>query len=420
MAVYFIKNPNISKEIRYFRRTCFWNGIFILADLTGWIFFDFARIWFPIVFVIGRFVYYAVIAIFFLTLLRYIVEYVSSLEKVSKVYMGIARVLTGVHFIGCMLTPFTGFFYEITEENRYRLGKGVIFCNILPMVVLLMIIIISVHYRKVLKPRAGVALYGYSCICFLGQVVKVLFEGVMSINPYITLATIILFFNMQYDRDVQQKLDKEKLEELNMKMMLGQIRPHFLYNTLACIRGLCEKEPAMAKKLMNDFTIFLRANMDSLTNHELIPFEQELLHIKSYLNLVQQMYGEKLEVVYEIKTTQFLIPTLSLQPLVENAVHKGIKNKKDGGKLTIQTEETEKYFQIIVSDNGTGFDRNVLKEDGHIGIKNVQKRLSVMCKGILVIDTAFGIGTTVYITIPKNITIQKVSPSSRTQGVKRG
>lgn len=402
MSIYFIKNPNISKEIRYFRWICIWNSIFILADLSGWIFFEFARSWYPIVFAIGRFVYYSVTALFFLTLLKYVIEYVSSFKNVSNMCMRIAWVLTGFHLIGCIITPFTGFFYHITEENRYQFGTGVIFYNILPVFVLIIIMMISIHYREFLNERASAALYSYVWICVLGQVLKALFDGVISINPFITLATVILFFNIQYDRDIQQKLDKEKLEELNTKIMLGQIQPHFLYNTLASIQGLCEKNPTMAKKLINDFTIFLRANMDSLTNYELIPFEQELLHIKSYLNLAQQMYGEKLQVVYEIQSTQFLIPTLSLQPIVENAVHKGIRKKKNGGLLTIRTEETEQNFCIIVSDTGTGFDKNILKEDGHTGIQNVQKRLSAMCGGTLVIDTAFGKGTTVFITIPKN------------------
>ena len=201
---------------------------------------------------------------------------------------------------------------------------------------------------------------------------------------------------------MQYQKDKQELEGINIKLMLGQIQLHFLYNTLADIRGLCETDAVKAKETIDDFSVFLRANMDSLSNESLIPFEQELLHVNSYLHLLQSMYGEGIRVKYEIHTTQFKIPALSLQPIVENAVHKGIRKKEGGGTITICTEEKERYFEITIADDGVGFRKEVLKEQVHIGIQNVKKRLGIMCNGILKIDSEVDKGTIVNIIIPKD------------------
>ena len=98
---------------------------------------------------------------------------------------------------------------------------------------------------------------------------------------------------------------------------------------------------------------------------------------------------------------QFRIPALSLQPLVENAIHKGIRKKEDGGIVTIRTEERKNDYKVSIVDNGVGFDVKILEEEGHIGIQNVKKRLAIMCEGCLNISSKIGEGTVVDIIIPK-------------------
>jgi len=96
-----------------------------------------------------------------------------------------------------------------------------------------------------------------------------------------------------------------------------------------------------------------------------------------------------------------MIPALSLQPIVENALHKGIRKKEGGGIIIIRTEERKEDFRITVADDGAGFEMKDLGKQGHIGIENVKKRLEVMCKGTLTIDSMPGKGTTVSMIIPK-------------------
>ena len=402
IGIYLINKKNDAKENRYFLWLCIWNFLFIIGDLSDWCCNGLDCSWYPIVLQIGTFLYYAVLAPFLCTMMKYISEYLSTFGYVPAIYMRITGWLAGLHLLGCVLTPFTGLYYVISEENIYYRGKGVLLASILPVMVYFFVTVLSIQFRKYLSLRVVVALLSYVWFPFLGQIIQNFFRGVSIINAAITLAILCIFFNIQLDRDIQHEKDKQELAEANIKIMLSQIQPHFLYNTLAAIRAFCETDATKARESIDDFSVLLRMNMNSLTNDLPIPFEQELLHIQSYLNLLQQMYGENVKVEYDIQTTQFKIPPLSLQPIVENAVHKGIRKREGGGTIQIHTKEMEQYFQIIIEDDGVGFHKEVLKEKGHIGIQNVEKRLMLMCGGTLNIDTKIGKGTVIKINIPKN------------------
>jgi len=204
---------------------------------------------------------------------------------------------------------------------------------------------------------------------------------------------------------MEEKVQTErKLAESRISIMLSQIQPHFLYNALAVISRLCDKDPAEAKKATVNFSNYLRANMNLLERTEPIPFENELNHTIGFLNLEQAMYGEALNVIYDIQTKNFKLPALTMQPIVENAIKHGIGKKEGGGTVTISTKETDGGYQVIVSDDGIGFEQEKIDDDGqqHIGINNVRLRLSAQCGGSLEIESKPGAGTTASIIIPKN------------------
>jgi LytS/YehU family sensor histidine kinase len=96
--------------------------------------------------------------------------------------------------------------------------------------------------------------------------------------------------------------------------------------------------------------------MDSLEETKPIPFEKELKHIEGFLNLEKAMYGEALNVIYDIKTKDFMLPSLTVQPIVENAVKHGIGEREGGGTIMICTNEMHSECHVIVSDDGVGFD----------------------------------------------------------------
>jgi sensor histidine kinase YesM len=181
--------------------------------------------------------------------------------------------------------------------------------------------------------------------------------------------------------------------------MLSQINPHFVYNTLSTIASMCDISPKQAKYLTIDFSKYLRRNISSLTSEELITFEQEMEHVDCYLKIEKARFGDRLNVIYSMHCKDFRIPPLTVQPLVENAIKHGITKKANGGTVKISTFEEKRNHVIEIIDDGVGFDATV--NEMHVGIKNVQNRLTDMCKGTVTVKSTLGVGTRVTIEIPK-------------------
>lgn len=200
-----------------------------------------------------------------------------------------------------------------------------------------------------------------------------------------------------------QKLEKE-LEESRISIMLSQIQPHFIFNVLGTLRGLCRENPEQAWRGIGDFSNYLRGNMNALTNAKFIPFESELRHVEAYLRLEQMRMCENLSIVYDIHEKDFLIPPLTIQPLVENAVKHGILNQAGGGTILIHSRRENRKIIISVEDNGIGFDVQkpcgVFEKQDHIGLKNVQNRVEKMLSGTLRIQSEAYRGTTVVLEFP--------------------
>ena len=189
---------------------------------------------------------------------------------------------------------------------------------------------------------------------------------------------------------------------LRVEMMLSQIGPHFIYNTLTTIKHLCKKDPQMAAQTVDEFAVYLRGNIDSLMNKKNIPFDKELNHVRNYLAIEKKRFGDRINVIYDIKESGFMIPALTLQPIAENAIKHGITKKEGGGTIVIASEKTDSGWKVTVSDDGVGFDTGTPKNDGrmHVGVDNVRNRLNSMCGGTLDIKSRKDIGTTVIINIP--------------------
>lgn len=212
-------------------------------------------------------------------------------------------------------------------------------------------------------------------------------------------------------REQQMQSLRGELIQSRISIMLSQIQPHFLYNALSVIQNLCHDKAPLAEKATIDFAEFLRGNLDSLSAENPIPFEQELHHTKNYLSLEKLRFGERLTVVYDISEDRFALPTLTLQPIVENAVRYGVMRKESGGTVTIAAHKAQDAFIVTVTDDGVGFDPYQPKEDGrtHIGIKNVADRLERQVGGKLTIRSSPGVGTVATLSIPKEAKHESVS-----------
>ncbi len=225
----------------------------------------------------------------------------------------------------------------------------------------------------------------------------------LAITMAYQIVHLILDLRTQYKEAIRyQKMQKE-LYEAKVSVMVSQIQPHFMYNALSSIAMMCTLNPETAQEATVTFADYLRGNMDSLKQTAPVPFTTELEHLKKYLYIEKLRFADLLNIEYDIQATDFKLPLLSIQPLVENAVKHGVGMTEDGGTVKISTRETENAFEVIVEDDGVGFDVNEKKNDGrsHVGMENTKKRLHDMCGGEVIITSEIGKGTTAKVILPK-------------------
>lgn len=204
--------------------------------------------------------------------------------------------------------------------------------------------------------------------------------------------------------ETQKKLYEShiELEQERVKLLTMQIQPHFIFNTLATVQSLCYTDSEAAADCIVVFGNYLRANIDSISSDEPIQFSSELEHMKQFIGLAKAGAGADFEVDFDLGTTDFRIPPLTVQPIVENAIKHGALTRLDGtGKVTVKTEENEDSIIITVSDNGKGIHLTDIQKDHYsVGIENAKKRLEILCKGTLEI-TFTDTGCTAVITLPQ-------------------
>ena len=206
-----------------------------------------------------------------------------------------------------------------------------------------------------------------------------------------------------YKLSMRTKEMETELKDKSIAVMISQIQPHFLYNSLNSIAELCVVDPKRAEKATINFSRYLRGNMGALNEKKPIEFEDELSHLNHYIELEKLRYGDDLQFEYDIKEQAFTLPALTVQPLVENAVNHGIRYHKMKGKVKIASYSDEDNYYVAIEDDGVGFDPEAKLDDGrkHVGIANVKYRLEVLCGGSVDIKSQKGHGTVVTIRIPK-------------------
>lgn len=201
------------------------------------------------------------------------------------------------------------------------------------------------------------------------------------------------------------------LAEAKVRALRAQISPHFIYNSLNAIASFINSDPAKARELVLEFADFTRY---SFRRHgDFTTVAEELQSIDSYLKLERARFGERLRVTLQIapEVLSTVVPFLSIQPLVENAVHHGLEGKEGGGRITIEASDQGAFAEITVEDDGVGIDPVVLEQvfagrapSEHVGLRNVDSRLRQVYgdEHGLVVETNVGAGTLVRMRVPKS------------------
>jgi len=314
------------------------------------------------------------------------------------------NIIYGICCAGIVLTVISllnNMYYIIDENNFYHRQSMYWLSQVLALTGVLLNSIVIISYRKHFTRIEIFSLIIYIILPVIGIAIGMIWYGYVPVYITSTLIILFIFINMQAQQAKAAKEKELQLTQSRIAIMLSQIQPHFLYNSLTAIRELCLIDPKKAYETVDEFSTYLRGNLDSLSFKKPIPFEKELSHVKTYLSLEKKRFGDNLNIIYDINASLFLIPSLTLQPIVENAVRHGVTKREDGGTVTITTEETEAEAIITVTDDGIGFDPTLQKNMDRVGIANVRSRLSTMCDGILKISSEPGVGTTAVIIIIK-------------------
>ncbi len=333
----------------------------------------------------------------------YLYEYLGTKVSLSKkifkyiTLLGIASICLSV------IASITHLYVYFDEYNNYIQQRTYWISNIIPSIILLICMSIALYYKKVLKKREWISLLLYTVIPIFCYVIELFLEDIYMGAVGGAFTTFLIYVNIQVELRKQLEIQESELTEKRISIMLSQIQPHFLYNVLGTIDNLIYVDPDLAHQAVLDFSNYLRSNMDALSQRELIPFFKEMEHTRQYLRLEQLRFRDRLEIEYDIHTENFMLPVLTIQPIVENAVRYGATKRRNGGKVIIQTREMADCYCIKIIDNGTGFDVKLIRPDGrsHTGIDNVRNRLESTCGGVLKIESTIGVGTISTIEIPK-------------------
>ena len=267
-----------------------------------------------------------------------------------------------------------------------------------------LIIVLILLNRKELGNRKTILYLVYLLIPMVGMIMRNI-TGIVGLQHVgMTVSLLLLHSAINMEQSIRLKEEQRENEVNKTRMMLTQIKPHFIYNSLNTIYYLCEKDPKEAQKAISEFSDYLRGNIDSLTMDETISFKKELEHSRHYLYLECLRYSDDLNVVMDINCTDFKVPALSIQLLVENAIKHGIGHKPGGGTVTIHTHEEDDAYVIRVSDDGEGFDPKTVKivdeKRTHIGLVSVRSRIQ-NAGGTVTIDSEPAKGTEVTVRIRK-------------------
>lgn len=202
------------------------------------------------------------------------------------------------------------------------------------------------------------------------------------------------------EQDRQLAEQARKLTERRIAAMMSQIRSHFIFNVLTTISTYCKSDPGKADDALIRFARYLRRNIRIIEQEGLVGFQEELEQLEDYVALEKLRFGNMITFVKEIEVTDFRLPPLTIQPIVENAIKHGLVEHDRSGKIILQTVRESGYIRIMVTDDGIGFVPEKCAGTDAVGIKNVRYRLENMINGSLTIESAPGKGTVVTIKIP--------------------
>ncbi len=199
----------------------------------------------------------------------------------------------------------------------------------------------------------------------------------LGVRLLVFIGVLVLANTLWWQLRVRQRALHHQVTQAQLHLLQAQIEPHFLFNTLANVQSLMDYDPPRAKYMLETFSDYLRANLGQIRHADAL-VAGELDMARHFLQLLQIRMGERL--VFEIAAGEAarlaLLPSLLLQPLIENAIHHGLEPKVDGGRIDVRAAVVGPRLVISVTDNGDGQPGRRAGRAGHgMALANIRARL---------------------------------------------
>ena len=318
-----------------------------------------------------------------------------------------------VYFILLASVSVTGGFFSVTVENQPF--RGPLYpILMLPLIAIMLLNLAGAIRRRTRLSRRAFISFIIVLLPMTVSLLVILFVDAIPLFDISFVLSALFMYSFILSDQIEQNLHRQQeiarqereiagqqreIAHQRASVMVLRMRPHFIYNTLMSIYSLCLFEPGKARQITMDFTNYLRRNFNAIASDSVIPFSTELEHTNAYLAVEQVQYGNMLIVEYDTPFTQFRLPPLTLQPIVENAVKHGMDLDSNPLHISIRTQDTNYGAEITVEDTGPGFDPSD-ESKPHPTLENIRQRLEMMCGGSMTIKPREGGGTVVTITIP--------------------
>ena len=297
-------------------------------------------------------------------------------------------------------TFFSPVFYRITDEGTYLRGPLYPVLLVPPVLIMAANLLGLWIRRKKLNVKLRRAFLIYLLVPLLSMVIQMLYYGILATALGAIVGIMALFLYVLSDQQDQfiQVTEENANREFGIRIL--QMRPHFIYNALTSIYYIVEEDPARAQSVIRDFSIYLRGVFSSIVNRRPVPFTEELAHTRAYLSVETARFEDQLSVTYDVLHTDFKLPPLTLQPVVENAVKHGMDPELEKLNILIRTRFSEGFSEITVENDGEDFTPPLESNVKGVGLDSTRERLKRMCEGELTVSKREGGGTIVTIRIP--------------------
>ena len=343
-------------------------------------------------------------------------------EPVSEWENRVLILIAAIQILCIFGSVFGNYYFHIDPATgSYHRGSLYLMTGAVPAILLL--ICFRRIFRSTMMPKEQMVLLSYPVLPILGSLIQVWYSRYNFVSAGVFISIVFIHTNYFIKKELMISQLETDFERTRLRALQMQVKPHFLYNTLASIAGLCRIEPDTAQEMIYQLSDYMRDNFTDIEKPAVISFQEEVKQLSHYI-AIEHMRFPNIHIEWDIQTADFQIPGMTLQPLVENAINHGIrKRKKSRGTIWISSREADREFIVSIRDDGAGFDVNAVPDETekHYGISNVRARLEMLCGGYLKISSEPGQGTEVCVFIPKDgkgvsYNMSQMSPASPSGG----